>query len=121
MTCWCTSRDDRRRNPVSRRNRVSGGMIAMSRHALVLSLLAGAAAATSLAVGLPAADPKPEPRQRGRVKAEVARPDSFPHRIWAACDFEGRTRDYAWFGPAERKNIPAYPGNLTALGVGERP
>jgi hypothetical protein len=50
-----------------------------------------------------------------------ARPMSFPHRIWAACDFEGRTPDYAWFGPAETNNIPAYPGNSTALGVSERP
>lgn len=50
-----------------------------------------------------------------------APPDTFPHRIWAACDFEGRTPDYAWFGPAETDNIPKYPGNRTALGVGERP
>lgn len=50
-----------------------------------------------------------------------ALPESFPHRIWAACDFEGRTRDYAWFGPAETNNIPRYPGNRTALGVSERP
>src|SRR6185436_18710796 len=48
-------------------------------------------------------------------------PTTFPHRIWAACDFEGRTPDYAWFGPAETSNIPRYPGNTTALGVSERP
>ena len=48
-------------------------------------------------------------------------PTDFPHRIWAACDFEGRTPDYAWFGPAETNNIPRYPGNRTALGVSERP
>src|SRR5262249_51233877 len=45
---------------------------------------------------------------------------SFPHRIWAACDFEGQTQDYAWFGPTERNNIPKYPGNSTALGVHPR-
>ena len=50
-----------------------------------------------------------------------AAPTNFPHRIWAACDFEGRTPDYAWFGPAETNNIPGYPGNGTALGVSERP
>src|SRR5688572_3461965 len=50
-----------------------------------------------------------------------AAPTNFPHRIWAACDFEERTPDYAWFGPAETNNIPKYPGNRTALGVSERP
>ncbi len=38
---------------------------------------------------------RPEPRQRGVAKAAVTRPARFPHRIWAACDFEGRTPDYA--------------------------
>lgn len=66
-----------------------------------------------------AADPKP--RTRGRVKATAARPKHFPHRIWAACDFEGRTPDYAWFGPPQTRNIPRYPGNVTALGVSARP
>src|SRR5436190_7385854 len=77
----------------------------------------------SLAV-LTAAEPDKQqepPRQRGQVKASQTRPDHFPHRIWAACDFEGRTPDYAWFGPAETKNIPRYPGNATALGVSEKP
>jgi lysophospholipase L1-like esterase len=44
---------------------------------------------------------KAEPKPRGKVKAEAGRPKHFPHRIWAACDFEGRTPDYAWFGPPE--------------------
>jgi hypothetical protein len=61
------------------------------------------------------------PRQRGRAKAEETRPAAFPHRIWAACDFEGQTPDYAWFGPPETRNIPRYPGNFTALGVKEKP
>src|SRR6187401_2561031 len=46
---------------------------------------------------------------------ESSRPKHFPHRIWAACDFEGQTPDYGWFGKPERKNIPEYPGNATAL------
>lgn len=53
--------------------------------------------------------------------AATNRPASFPHRIWAACDFERRTPDYGWFGRAETNRIPRYPGNRTALGVGERP
>ncbi len=59
--------------------------------------------------------------RRGVAKAEAGRPKHFPHRIWAACDFEARTPDYAWFGPAETGNIAKYPGNVTALGVKERP
>lgn len=59
--------------------------------------------------------------RRGTARAEVARPKHFPHRIWAACDFESRLPDYAWFGPAETKEVPAYPGNATALGVSEKP
>ncbi len=65
-----------------------------------------------------AADP---PRTRGQAKVEEIRPAAFPQRIWAACDFEGQTPDYAWFGPPEKKNLPAYPGNMTALGVSEKP
>ncbi len=53
--------------------------------------------------------------QRGAAFAESARPDHFPHRIWAACDFEGQTPDYGWFGTRETENIPRYPGNSTAL------
>jgi hypothetical protein len=61
-------------------------------------------------------------RSRGTASAqEETRPKHFPHRIWAACDFETRAPDYAWFGPTETNNIPRYPGNATALGVGERP
>lgn len=70
----------------------------------------------------PAQQSKPEqPRKRGTATVEETRPDHFPHRIWAACDFEGQTPDYAWFGPAETKNIAIYPGNRTALGVKEKP
>ena len=61
---------------------------------------------------------KVHPRGRARIN-DV--PKSFPHRIWAACDFEGQTPDYAWFGPPETKNIPQYLGNATALGVKEKP
>src|SRR5262245_46520904 len=65
---------------------------------------------------------QPEPvARRGFAIATESRPKHFPHRIWAACDFEAQTPDYAWFGPAETKNIPDYPGNVTALGVKEQP
>src|SRR6185503_1164639 len=62
-----------------------------------------------------------DPSTRGTARADGERPKHFPHRIWAACDFEARTPDYAWFGPSETKNVPAYPGNATALGVSEKP
>jgi hypothetical protein len=61
------------------------------------------------------------PKKRGAAVASETRPAHFPHRIWAACDFEAQTPDYAWFGPTETKNIPKYPGNVTALGVKEKP
>jgi hypothetical protein len=54
-------------------------------------------------------------RQRGAVSADATRPAHFPHRIWAACDFEGQMPDDAWFGRTETRNIPQYPGNSTAL------
>lgn len=62
-----------------------------------------------------------EPGRRGVAKVEETRPKRFPHRIWAACDFERPLPDYAWFGPAEMKDIVDYPGNKTALGVKEQP
>ena len=62
-----------------------------------------------------------EKTARGTATAAEKRPSRFPHRIWAACDFEGQTPDYAWFGPAQTNNIPRYPGNRTALAVAERP
>lgn len=64
---------------------------------------------------------KDDKRNRGVAVVEETRPKAFPHRVWAACDFEGQTPDYAWFGPAETRNIPKYPGNATALGVKEKP
>jgi arylsulfatase A-like enzyme len=60
-------------------------------------------------------------RSRGQITATATRPATFPHRIWAACDFEARTSDYGWFGPADTNNIPRYPGNRTALGVSAKP
>jgi hypothetical protein len=87
---------------------------------LACLLLSGAL--PGLSILAPAQDGKPEaPRKRGAATVEETRPDHFPHRIWAACDFEGQTPDYAWFGPAETVNILKYPGNSTALGVKERP
>jgi len=73
-----------------------------------------------LAIAIPARAGEPAPK-RGIATAAETRPDHFPHRIWAACDFEARTPDYAWFGPAETRNIPNYAGNATALGVKEKP
>jgi hypothetical protein len=74
-----------------------------------------------LALASPAlAQPGPTTK-RGTAIASETRPDHFPHRIWAACDFEGQTPDYAWFGPAQTLNIPNYPGHTTALGVKEKP
>src|SRR4029453_7064775 len=58
---------------------------------------------------------------RGTAVADPARPKHFPHRIWGACDFASGTPAQHWFGPSEARNIPAYPGNATALGVSERP
>src|ERR1051326_6969838 len=83
------------------------------------SLGLGLALAGVLAlVELPAADSSQSsspPRERGTARVEETRPKSFPHRIWAACDFEAQPPDYAWFGAAEFKQIPTYPGNVTAL------
>jgi hypothetical protein len=61
------------------------------------------------------------PENRGAAKAESARPERFPHRIWAAADFEAKPPGDAWFGPTDAKNIPSYPGNGAALAVGEKP
>src|SRR4030095_14373967 len=57
----------------------------------------------------------------GTAKADPARPKYFPHRIWAACDFEGQTPDYGWFGRAETNDILRYPGNSTALAAAPGP
>src|SRR5687767_14776805 len=85
-----------------------------------MPLLIGLCAATPDAGAL--APPVPTAlRQRGSVRVEATRPRLFPHRIWAACDFESRTRDYGWFGTPERTNIPRYPGNATALRTGPGP
>ena len=78
------------------------------------------ASAVALSVPAPLASAQ-EARTRGFAKAEETRPKAFPHRIWAACDFEAQTPDFAWFGPSVTANIPRYPGNATALGVKEKP
>ncbi|HWB03976.1 MAG TPA: hypothetical protein VG796_13195 [Verrucomicrobiales bacterium] len=66
--------------------------------------------------GVNASTSAPEaPASRGKATAKETRPATFPHRIWAACDFETQTPDYGWFGPAQTKTIPSYPGNRTAL------
>lgn len=75
----------------------------------------------TLPLCLPASADEPQEKHVRGLATIAGVPDSFPHRIWAACDFEGQTPDYAWFGPAEIKNIPKYAGNATALGVKEKP
>jgi hypothetical protein len=62
-----------------------------------------------------AADKSGTIKEEALVAAALSRPAHFPHRIWAACDFEGQTPDYGWFGRAETNQIPKYPGNHTAL------
>src|SRR5262245_50122418 len=64
---------------------------------------------------------QPAIAQRGQARATVQRPESFPHRIWAACDFEGQTPDYGWFGRAVTNDLPVYPGNKTALAAAPGP
>jgi len=48
------------------------------------------------------------------AEQQTGRPDRFPRRIWAACDFEERRTDVVWTGATETGNIPQYPGNVTA-------
>src|SRR5688572_6288276 len=84
-------------------------------------MIRSAAGCVLVALGCASADCAEVQRSPGQAMASAARPAYFPHRIWAACDFEGRTPDYAWFGPVETNNIPPYPGNATALGVGAKP
>ena len=81
-------------------------------------LMTAAISVLALALSLiprPLRGAQAEPRRRGHAEAVAARPTSFPYRIWAACDFEGATPDYAWFGVAESKDIPPYLGNATSL------
>lgn len=77
-------------------------------------LLAGAACS-----GVQAGEPRQLPS--GSVRAPLARLASFPHRIWAACDFEGTSPDYGWFGRVESNNLPRYPGNRSALAAARGP
>ena len=72
---------------------------------------------------VPAQEPKAKtaPRNQGLARAEITHPRHFPHRIWAASDFEGQTPDFGWFGSQETQNIPRYPGNSTALRGGPAP
>ncbi len=80
-----------------------------------LSFLAPCVISLTAVVAVSAQNTVSSPSVRGTSVADHTRPATFPHRIWAACDFEGQTPDYAWFGTAETKDIPAYPGNRTAL------
>ncbi len=77
-----------------------------------LSCLAGSwLALAGCSAGLDALGADP-----GRVQAASSqRPATFPHRIWAACDFEWTSPDYGWMGAAETNHAARYPGNRTAL------
>jgi len=57
----------------------------------------------------------------GTARADAARLDHFPHRIWAACDFEGQTPDYGWFGVIKTNQIPVYAGNVASLAAASGP
>ena len=57
----------------------------------------------------------------GIAKADPKPPTRFPHRIWAACDFEGPMQAYHWFGPPSESDVPKYPGNMAVMGVAEKP
>ncbi len=86
----------------------------MKKMILSAALLAAALAALAQ-VDDPSRQQAPQAqRRRGFAVAEAERPKSFPHRIWAASDFEARPADFGWFGGAEGSNIPAYPGNVSA-------
>src|SRR4051812_21133415 len=76
-------------------------------------------------LGLLSANPlhsaEPPPIHPGTARAGDPRPEHFPHRIWAACDFEGHSPDYGWFGRIETNQVPPYPGNFTALSAAPGP
>lgn len=48
------------------------------------------------------------------TQAVGPRPEAFPQRIWAACDFELLRKDVAVGGRVEQENIPSYPANRFA-------
>ena len=81
---------------------------------LTFSITLALAVTNSSRVGAQAPQPGGEAR-RGIARATAGAPERFPHRIWAACDFEAPQPDYAWFGRAQGKDLPTYPGNAAAL------
>lgn len=89
----------------------------------IIHLAAAVFCIASVAVILRSAEPRQANpmKNSGVARATATRPAAFPHRIWAACDFERRLPDYAWFGSPEKKEIPKYSGNTTALIASERP
>jgi hypothetical protein len=76
------------------------------------------AAVTALLVAIQV---EPVAAQRGQARANPQRPERFPHRIWAACDFEGQTPDYGWFGRVVTNDLPLYAGNKAALAAASGP
>ncbi len=59
------------------------------------------------------------PRNMPPAREAGPRPEAFPQRIWAACDFELLRKDVLWGARTERDNIPAYPANRFAAAARE--
>jgi hypothetical protein len=78
----------------------------------ILVVCIPAACAAGQAADKPAGEPPA--KRRGFAVATETRPARFPHRIWAACDYEARTVSFGWFGIHERKDLAPYPGNTGA-------
>jgi hypothetical protein len=86
------------------------------RRSWLLSVAAFVSVAAACCMAQEPAAPASRPAEptRGTAVARETRPARFPHRIWAACDYEAHTVTYGWFGISERKDLPAYPGNTAA-------
>ena len=56
----------------------------------------------------------PGPQSLPQSQQAGPRPEVFPQRIWAACDFELLRKDVLWGGRVEKDNVPAYPANRHA-------
>lgn len=62
-----------------------------------------------------------KPKQQNLPSPQVAeaRPELFPERIWAACDFELLRNDVVWSARHEGENVPPYPANNFAAAARE--
>ena len=80
----------------------------MKLYLFLISVLLFTAAACSAPAGRGNSEKVPH-------QAAAPRPEHFPQRVWASCDFELLRKDVVWIGHLETENIPAYPGNRSAL------